>query len=461
MKIASLATKFISKMGDNSGSRVPLLVKDTTCNFLISSIYAKKGGEDDGKERLIEEFGTEAVWIGGIPFIRWLIDKTAYKFAGINPEFDVRKFSKKNADNLAFMKECVKNSPEQLKQLDKLAKNKKLALGLYIGKFIASTAISLFALRKITDLKQKTTQKKLEEQILNSKQSKELISSNIQADVQKYDNFTDFKKNQTYHNSQKQKQAQSNSANASKPAFKGIASIMQNFVFNPVMNNSILDFGLSAQRMEQARKGEHAEVFLKEALTIAFYYPLATPIQKGMEGAFDKLFKKPVNLDYRIISDKNFKENIKNGKLAESIKKFNALDDTQLTKTLFNSQDDAVVDLLKKTGVLKTYKKTNELSALQKFDFKEIRGTLSDIGDFVKKAGNAPEGLDKFISSAKKCKCGSIFASLAITIGVIGILQPLSVFMLRKIRGGSNENPAIVEIKNKLHKEQQEKLAKN
>ncbi len=459
MKIASLATKFISKMGDNSGSRVPLLVKDTTCNFLISSIYAKKGGEDDGKERLIEEFGTEAVWIGGIPLIRWLIDKTAYKFAGINPEFDVRKFSKKNADNLAFMKECVKNSPEQLKQLDKLAKNKKLALGLYIGKFIASTALSLFALRKITDLKQKTTQKKLEEQILNNKQSKELISSNIQADIQKQANFTDFKKNQAYHNSQKQlKNAQINSQ---KPSFRGIGSIMQNFVFNPVANNSILDLGLSAQRMEQARKGEHSEVFLKEALTIAFYYPLATPIQRGMEATFNKLFKKPINLDYRIISDKNFKENIKNGTLAKSIEKFKALDDTQLTKTLFESQDDVVVELLKKTGALKTYKKTNELSALQKFDFKELRGTLDDIGDFVKKAGSAEEGLDKFISSAKKCKCGSIFTGLAITIGVIGILQPVLVFMLRKLRGGSNENPAIVEIKNKLHKEQQEKIAKN
>ncbi len=459
MKIASLTTKILSKLGDNSGSRVPLLVKDTTCNFLISSIYAKKGGEDDGKERLIEEFGTEAVWIGGIPLIRWLIDKTAYKFAGINPDFDVRKLSLKNADNLDFMKECVKNSPEQLKQLDKVAKNKKLALGLYIGKFVLSTALSLFALRKITDLKQKTTQKKLEKEILQNNEAKQHVSSNIQTDVNKFDNFTDFKKNQTHHNSQKQ--AQINSKQAENPSFKGISSVMQNFVFNPVMNNSILDFGLSAQRVEQARKGELSEVLLKEGLTIAFYYPLATPIQRGMEGAFNKIFKKPVNLDYRIISDKNFKQNIKNGTFAESIKKFKALDDKELTKTLFNSQDDAVVELLKKTGALKTYKKTNELSALQKFDFKEIRNIIGDLDDFVKKASSADEGVEKFISSAKKCKCGSIFAGLAITIAVIGVLQPLAVFALRKLRGGTNENPAIVEIKQKLHKEQQEKLVKN
>lgn len=459
MKVASLTTKIISKMGDNSGSVVPLLVKDTTCNFLISSIYAKKGGEDDGKERLIEEFGTEAVWIGGIPLIKWLIDKTVYKIAGVNPDFDVRKFSKKNADNLNFMKECVKNSPEQLKQLDHVAKNKKLALGLYIGKFIASTAISLFALRKITDLKQKTTQKKLEEQILNNKQSKELISSNIQDDIKKQNNFTDFKKNQTYHNSQNQAQAYSQQANS--VSFKGVGSLMQNFVFNPVANNSILDLGLSAQRLEQARKGELGEVALKEGLTIAFYYPLATPIQRGMEGAFDKLFKKPVNLDYRMISDSSFKDSIKNGKLIESIKNFQKLDDKQLTKTLFDSQDNVVVELMKKTGVLKTFKKTNELSALQKFDFKEIRGVLDDMDNFAQKASKAPEGIDNFISSAKKCKCGSIFAGLAITIGVIGVLQPLMVFALRKLRGGSNENPAIVEIKQKLHKEQQEKLAQN
>ncbi len=457
MKIASLATKFISKMGDNSGSRVPLLVKDTTCNFLISSIYAKKGGEADGKERLIEEFGTEAVWIGGIPLIRWIIDKTAYKFAGIDPNFDVRKFSTKNADNINLMKKCVQNSPEQLKQLDKLAKNKKLALGLYIGKFIASTALTLFALRKITDFKQKTTQKKLEEEILKNNNKKDLVSSNVQADVQKSGNFTNFKKNQVHHGEQ---DLILNTTQGKKPSFKGFSDIAQKFIFNPVANNSLLDIGLSAQRMEQARKGEHAEVFLKEGLTIAFYYPLAKPIQSGMEKAFNHLFKKPVKLDFKIISDENLKENIKNGKLADSVKKFSMLDDKQLTEQLFKSQDDVIVELLKKTGVLSTYKKTNELSALQKFDFDEIRGTVKNIDDFVKKAKAAPEGLDKFISKAKTCKCGSIFAGLAITIGVIGILQPLSVFALRKLKGGTNENPAIVEIKQKLHKQQQEeKLA--
>lgn len=454
MKIASLATNFISKMGDNSGSRVPLLVKDTTCNFLISSIYAKKGGEADGKERLIEEFGTEAVWIGGIPLIRWLIDKTAYKMAGINPNFDVRKFSAKNADNLELMKDCVKNSPAQLKELEKLGKNKKLALGLYISKFVVSTALTLFALRKITDYKQKATQKKLEEEILAQKETKELVASNVQSDVQKSGYFTNFKKNQTHHSEENLK---TNTTQGKNPSFKGLADIAQAFIFNPVANNSLLDIGLSAQRMEQARKGEHSEVFLKEGLTIAFYYPLAKPIQNGMEKAFNKLFKKPVTLDYRIISDKNFKENITNGKIAESVKKFSMLDDKQLTKKLFDSQDDAIVDLLKKSGVLSIYKKTNELSALQKLDFQEIRGTINNIDDFIKKANTAPEGLDKFISKAKACKCGSIFAGLAITIGVIGILQPLSVFALRKLKGGTNENPAIVEIKQKLHKEQQEK----
>src|SRR5574344_1796613 len=113
MGLESIATNFISQLGNSSSSVVPLLIKDSACNASITAIHTKAGGKRDGKEKFIDEYGTEALWIGGIPLIKKIFDLTVYKLAGINPNFDVRKLDSKNADNIEFaLKHVEKNSKD-------------------------------------------------------------------------------------------------------------------------------------------------------------------------------------------------------------------------------------------------------------------------------------------------------------------------------------------------------------
>ena len=75
-----LAAKIFSTLG-NSQSLIPLAIKDSanaTGMTVASSITSK----DEGKDRFIDEFGTEAIWLGAIPLYKKIIDKTLFKAAG-------------------------------------------------------------------------------------------------------------------------------------------------------------------------------------------------------------------------------------------------------------------------------------------------------------------------------------------------------------------------------------------
>ncbi len=88
-----------------------------------------------------------------------------------------------------------------------------------------------------------------------------------------YDKFSPFK----------QRKAQNKGKDI---AFKGLGNIASAFMYNPILNQSLLDVGITKLRYKTARDGERRDVMIKEAFEIAFLYPLAYPIQKG----FDMLF---------------------------------------------------------------------------------------------------------------------------------------------------------------------------
>ena len=96
MSNLSITTKIFQQLSDSSNSVLPIAAKDTLSNCAITYIYDKKASKEDGKERAIEEFGTEIVWIGGIALLKKLFDKTIYKLFKADPNFDVRNL-KKNA----------------------------------------------------------------------------------------------------------------------------------------------------------------------------------------------------------------------------------------------------------------------------------------------------------------------------------------------------------------------------
>ena len=84
MSIQAITTKVVSTLG-NKESLIPIMIKDGVDSASLTCKSFKEGGAVEGMDRFIDEFGTQAIWIGGIPFYKKLIDLTAYKAAKLNP----------------------------------------------------------------------------------------------------------------------------------------------------------------------------------------------------------------------------------------------------------------------------------------------------------------------------------------------------------------------------------------
>ena len=82
------AAQVYSLLGSNK-SLVPLLVKDSFSSLgMVTGSYVT--GKEEGFDRLIDEVGTEIVWLGGVPAYKWLFDKTVFKSVGLDSKFDAR-----------------------------------------------------------------------------------------------------------------------------------------------------------------------------------------------------------------------------------------------------------------------------------------------------------------------------------------------------------------------------------
>ena len=86
---SKIGTKIVSTLG-NKESLIPIMIKDGVDSTALTVKSFKEGGAVEGMDRFIDEFGTQAIWIGGIPFYKKVIDWTAYKAAKINPGVDPR-----------------------------------------------------------------------------------------------------------------------------------------------------------------------------------------------------------------------------------------------------------------------------------------------------------------------------------------------------------------------------------
>ena len=93
--------KIYSTLGDPN-SLIPLAIKDTTstAGMTVGSYIT---GKEEGYDRFIDEVGTEVIWLGGIPFFKWLFDKTVFKALNLDSKFDARNL--KNKEVLAKIEE--------------------------------------------------------------------------------------------------------------------------------------------------------------------------------------------------------------------------------------------------------------------------------------------------------------------------------------------------------------------
>ena len=443
MAIPSIITsgfvKTLSGLGNNSDSIIPLVAKDVISDCALVHTYKKEGGKDDVREKAIEEFGTGALWLFGIPSFRFLIDKTMYPILGLKPELDPRVLNNKNKrfDLLhSFAKEDEKKVFDALGEKTKLFNkinlpftNKQMYKGVYVAKFLASTLLCAFALTKLIKYKQKTTDERIKKDI--DIKRKKLEKNQIFSGSQNiYKNFQDKASNRNI-------------------SFKGgmaaaVGDFAQDFMFNPLKNTSILDGFIAGTRLKEGRKGERAEIGVKEIFQAVFIYLLAQPIQM----AFEFIGKKaglPIELDPKVIFDPKLQE-----KLLASVNDIKALKDSNdMLKSIYNlNPKSSLVEILANNGTIPVVKDKKSIKAISTFkpiDENEVKKALSNI-----------ESLSSAMSSIKKIKAFKTFAVLgnvAIAICAMGILQPkINIWLRKTLNHGDNRNPAIVQKEKEMEK---------
>ena len=84
-----LINKLTTAFGDHS-SLLPLFAKDVVNSAGMTAFSYDAGGKIEAKDRCLDEFGTMALWMGGLPFFKWIYKNTSYNLAKINPDVDYR-----------------------------------------------------------------------------------------------------------------------------------------------------------------------------------------------------------------------------------------------------------------------------------------------------------------------------------------------------------------------------------
>ena len=140
----------ISAIGNNS-SVYPLIVRD--CGIEVPSKVAmtynqnlkesKQMANNATRERLIDEYGTSIVWLGGIPVMNSICDWGIRKI-GYDPKVNTALMKEGSKQGLKYNIDKFKNiAPDEVKGMEKVLKNPKTYEKLQAGKFVLSTAIPI------------------------------------------------------------------------------------------------------------------------------------------------------------------------------------------------------------------------------------------------------------------------------------------------------------------------------
>lgn len=161
--------KIYSTLG-NSDSLIPLAVKDfsATGGMTAGSFVT---GKEEGQDRFIDEIGTEAIWLLGIPGFKFLFDKIVFKLMKFDSKFDARNL--KDKDVFEKIKEYAPD--EKVKSsIEKIDLNQKLFKNTTTAKFFVSTAMTVGSYIMLTKFKQDYTEKKIRKNLIAEYEAKKV-----------------------------------------------------------------------------------------------------------------------------------------------------------------------------------------------------------------------------------------------------------------------------------------------
>ena len=421
--------KIYSTLG-NPNSLIPLGVKDvSSCLGMTAGSYVT--GKEEGFDRFIDEFGTETLWLGGIPALKWIYDKTVFKAFGLDAKIDPR-----NLKDMDMFEKVKKYAPSEeiRKNLEKAGEKKRLFKNLAATKFFVSTLLAAGAYVGLTKLKQKYTDQKIRKNLIKEYQE-------------------EVKKKEA--ENQKNEEAKK----ISQPSFKGLGKIVEEFAFSPVKNMYILDGFITTERLKDSRTPqEFAGYVIKEGSALLFLYYAGKKIQQFMENSAKKNHDKSITLDSRVLESEELKKIFHDGTIEKSIKDFDAanISNGNLYEFLHKNPENEVVKIAKKSDVLKTYGKTNKIDTRAFVDFDEIKGINKQVNELYTQYKNAlkkGETTDEFFTKVRKLKRNSINMNIGACILALGVITPAIMLLKRKTDKGGSEFQTKKEIKEELIKE--------
>ena len=397
----------ISAIGNNS-SIYPLLVRDCGIENPIKLGLTYKQNLKDSREmannaireRAIDEYVCSAIWLGGIPVMdricNWGIKKLGY-----DPTIDPSLFKESSKQGLELnIKNFKKTASKEVEALEKVLKNKKTYEKLMAGKFILSTLIPVLLMG-----------------VALPKMNFALTDK-----LRKKQNITPAKENDV-------------SKNTSNPSFKGnFVSTLANM--STVNKMAVTDGGLTVGRVSTGRNtNERLELGFKMLGMMFLNFVAPKWIAKGFDKASNKIFNTNVNLDPKILNDKEFLKAITEGTLLlpEKDKIIEFLDKNPNAKFSKLAEKFCGVKYLE-NGVRDPRRFVNE---------KEIEQFKKEIESFAKQAKNAKDP-SKFARKALWVKSGNIVANVAISSILLAICLPKLTFYLRKLVTGSDAEPGLV-----------------
>lgn len=427
-------TNIISAIGNNS-SIYPLLVRDCCIEAPSKILIARRENSkesqikanDATREKIIDEYATSAIWLGGIPAVEKLADKYISK-KGYNPNVNIKLFGegKKEGSSLVqgieynikkFSQYSNKDVQDAVADLIKVRDNKAVYEKFLTKKFAAATIIPTlimgFVLPKLNFALTRKVKENRNTQLPLNVPTKSFTSLNRTK-------FSDFYEKQ----------------NKDIVFTGGLTSTIASL--RTVDKMAISDGGLTVGRVSTSRNKEegYANAFrMIGSMILNFVTPVY--IAKGLDKLANKLFKINVNLDPLILDNEEFISAIKENKI-ELPKSNSPKDLMDFIDSKPNSLFSKFAQKMKKVSYLKS-----GIRDPRKFvDMNDLSDFKTEFERFIDSA-RASKNIEKFAKKAKYVKCANILANVGISSFLLAGVLPAATYKFIKLTTGSYSDPGL------------------
>ena len=409
----------ISAIGNNS-SVYPLIVRD--CGIEIPSKVAmtynqnlkdsKQMANNATRERLIDEYGTSLVWLGGIPVMNSICDWAIRKM-GYDPKVNTALMKESSKQGLKYnIDKFKKIAPEEVKGMEKVLKNSKTYEKLQAGKFLLSTSIPIVIMGYFLPKFNFALTDKL-------KKKQEAVAPIMKKTLEAEKRYELYPENS------------SNTTN--KTAFKGVISSLANM--STVNKMAITDGGLTVGRVGTARnKYEKLENGFKMSMMMFLNFVAPIWIAKGLDNFSGKVFNTNVNLDPNLLNDKNFINEIRDGKIK--------LPEKDFIEFIDNNPESKITKLCAKYCDVK-FLKNGSRDPREFVDEQKIGNFIKELKNFSTGATKSGD-VNKYAKKALYVKSANILANVGISSFLLAVALPKLTFILRKKVTGSDAEPGLI-----------------